>query len=69
MAKRRPVTDTLKGNSELSANGIKTLDDSEKEYKKLMVARRRTLEKHRKILEESVRIRATDLAVRINVRG
>ena len=63
------MTDTLKGNSELSANGIKTLDDSEKEYKKLMVARRRTLETHKKILEESVRIRATDLAVRINVRG
>ena len=63
------MADTLKGNSELSVNEIKTLDDSKKEYEKLMVARRRTLETHKKILEESVRIRATDLAVRINVRG
>ena len=69
MAKRRPVAGTLKGNPELSANKIKTLDDSKKEYEKLMVAHRKTLEPHRKNLEESVRIRATDLAVRINVRG
>ena len=67
------MADTPKGNPRLSADGIKikaaTLDDSKKEYKRLMVARRKVLKQHRENLEESVRIRATDLAVRINVRG
>ena len=62
-----------KENSRLSASGTKmgleTLDDSKKEYKRLMEARRKALETHRRNLEQSVRITATDLAVRINVRG
>ena len=62
-----------KGNPRLSASGTKvrlaTLDDSKKEYERLMKAGRKDLETHRRNLEESVRITATDLAVRINVRG
>ena len=54
-------------------DGIKkklaTLDESKSEYKRLMVRRRDSLAQHRKNLEESVQIRATDLSVRINVRG
>ena len=42
-----------------------TLDESKREYKKLMVTRREALEQHRKNLEESTQIRATDLATRI----
>ena len=67
------MTDTQKGDARPNADEIKkkpvTLDESKREYKKLMVARREALGQHRKNLEESVRIRATDLAVRINVRA
>ena len=61
----RPITDGIDGIKKKLA----TLDDSKNEYKRLMVRRRGALARHRKNLEESVQIRATDLAVRINVRG
>ena len=62
-----------KGTPRLSASGTKkrlaTLDDSKNEYRRLMEARRKDSETHRNNLDESVRITAGDLAVRINVRG
>ena len=67
------MTDTLKGDPRPNTDEIKikpaTLDDSKREYKQLMAVRREALGQHRKNLKESVQIRATDLAIRINVRG
>lgn len=67
------MADTSKGDPRPNADGIEvktaTLANSKKKYKNLMTVRREALKSHRKNLAESVQISATDLAVRINVRG